>query len=463
MLFKFENISIKSKLILMQVFTSLLVLSIFSAGFIITDIRDYKQRKVNSMLSLAQVIATNAVSAIEFQDNEAARIMLRELEHVAPDIIHGKLLDKDGHTFASYDKAGSGNFDSIPPWQKQRFIFTDSSLVVRNEIKQHNEITGRVILVSDLKELSDIKNTKYGIAALSFIMALIFGLLVSSLVQTYISRRLLHLVNTMKEASSTNDFSKYIPDKGKDEIGTLITVYNDLMQHVKLSQQRKDEFIGIASHELKTPLTSIKGYIELLGMTEDRQPNKQFVEKAAENIVKLERLIKDLLDVSKIQSGQLQLNLGEFDMDQLINETIEYIQAGTINHQIIREGNFDHLEITADRQRIEQVLINVLSNAVKYSYEGKKVIVYSAYGEGLATIRIRDFGQGIPKEEHAKIFERFYRSKNISTNISGFGLGLYICNDIIKRHGGKIWVETEDKGSSFYITLPLSSQSNAPA
>jgi signal transduction histidine kinase len=227
------------------------------------------------------------------------------------------------------------------------------------------------------------------------------------------------------------------------------------MKQVKENQQRKDEFIGIASHELKTPLTSVKGYVELLNTIEDKEPNKQFVKKSLENVNKLEKLIKDLLDVSKIQSGQLELNIKDFDIDSLVEETIASFQMVSTSHEITREDHFNNEIIDGDRQRIEQVLINLLSNAIKYSPNGKKVIVYSQKNGAEIIITVRDYGIGVVKEEQSKIFERFYRTRDTSMNISGFGLGLYICRDIITRHRGKIWMKTEEMGSSFSFSLPV--------
>src|SRR6185312_4227033 len=123
--------------------------------------------------------------------------------------------------------------------------------------------------------------------ALLFLFALLFSFLIAFFIQGYISKRLLRLVNTIKRVSKTGTYEP-IADDGKDEISTLIAAFNKLMQQVQESQKRKDEFIGIASHELKTPLTSIKGYMDLLKLKEDRQPNKQFLEKALQNIKKLE-------------------------------------------------------------------------------------------------------------------------------------------------------------------------------
>jgi signal transduction histidine kinase len=283
-----------------------------------------------------------------------------------------------------------------------------------------------------------------------------FSFLIAILVQFYISRRLLYLVNIMKQVNRTGDYNTPpIADEGKDEISILIQVFNNLMQQVKENQTRKDEFIGIASHELKTPLTSVKGYLDLLNKIEDKQPNKQFAQKALENVYKLERLVKDLLDVSKIQSGQLQLNTKEFNIDELIGETIASIQIVSATHKINRENTSGDLVISADRQRIEQVLLNLLSNAIKYSPGETEVMISSEKTGSDLIIRVRDFGIGIPKEELPEIFERFYRTKDISVYISGFGLGLYICRNIILRHNGKIWAERENKGSSFYFSLPL--------
>jgi signal transduction histidine kinase len=127
----------------------------------------------------------------------------------------------------------------------------------------------------------------------------------------------------------------------------------------------------------------------------------------------------------------------------------------TPSHQIIRKGDTGHLLIHADRQRIEQVLVNLLSNAVKYSPGEKEVLVYNKITETELTINIRDFGNGVPEEEQSNIFERFYRTKELSVHVSGFGLGLYICQDIINRHNGRIGVESAGKGSIFYFSLPL--------
>ena len=442
----------------MQVFTCVIVLGLCFAAFVITHIRDYKERKVDSMISLAQVIGSNSISAIQFQDNDAAEKILSDLKKVAPEVVNAAILDTHNKVFAVYSNKAAGTFDfSSHLLNGKKFEFGKHELLINNNIINNNEIIGIVCLRVDLTDLDVIKNTQYQIAFVLLIVGVGLAFLIANIVQRYISNQLLYLVNTMKEVSRTGDYKKSIDAGGKDEISTLSRVFNNLMDQVTESQQKKDEFIGIASHELKTPLTSVKAYLQVLDTIENKHPNKQYVQKALENVNKLQQLIYDLLDVSKIQSGQLHLNMNEFDIDTLIDETIAAFQIVSVHHKISRTGSAINQVISADRQRIEQVLINLLSNATKYSPDATEVIVHTEKTDSKLILSVRDFGVGIAREEQNKIFDRFYRTKNMSVLISGFGLGLYICRDIITRHHGEIWVVSENNGSAFYFSLPVTS------
>ena len=442
----------------MQVFTSVIVLGLCFAAFVITHIRDYKERKAESMISLAQVIGSNSISAIRFQDNDAAKQILSDLRKVAPEVENAEILDKQRNVFAMYAKPGADTFGfSSQILNGKKFEFSSRQLLVNNDIVDNNEIIGTVCLRVDLAELDKIKNTQYQIAIVLLIVGVGLAFLIANLVQRYISKQLLYLVNTMNEVSKTGDYKSRLNSDGKDEISTLSRVFNKLMDQVVESQQKKDEFIGIASHELRTPLTSVKAYLQVLDTIENNQPNKQYLHKALDNVNKLQQLIYDLLDVSKIQSGQLHLNINEFEIDSLIDETIAAFQIVSVHHKITREGVAINQTVSADRQRIEQVLINLLSNATKYSPDAKEVIVYTEKTSSKLIIKVKDFGVGIAKEEQSKIFDRFYRTKGMSVLISGFGLGLYICKDIITRHNGEIWVASEGNGSAFYFSLPINS------
>ncbi len=235
-----------------------------------------------------------------------------------------------------------------------------------------------------------------------------------------------------------------------------LTLVLDITERKKL-EERKDEFIGITSHELKTPLTSIKGYVQILErITKDLGDEQMnlYIQKTNTYINKLNSLIVDLLDVSKVQAGKLILNYSTFDFQDLLAESIEGVQETTPSHKITVD-NHNHFKWTADENRVGQVLINLLTNAIKYSPRSKKVTIHLENKKDQVVVGIQDYGIGISQNEISKIFERFYRVESVSKRFSGLGIGLYISYDIVKRHGGKMWVESElGKGSTFFFSLP---------
>lgn len=227
----------------------------------------------------------------------------------------------------------------------------------------------------------------------------------------------------------------------------------------KLSNERKDEFISIASHELKTPLTSALAYTQLISrnIEPDGDPAlKKYTAKTETYLSRLNQLISGLLDVSRINSGKLQFNIVEFDFSVLVNECIENMQMLSSAHKIIRKDSLKTLVVKADKQRIEQVLINYLSNAVKYSPGNEEIGVSVELQGDCVQVGISDLGIGIAPDKLNKVFNRFYRAEDFSHHFTGLGIGLFIVKEIITRHGGKVWVESRlGKGSTFYFSIPL--------
>jgi PAS domain S-box-containing protein len=219
--------------------------------------------------------------------------------------------------------------------------------------------------------------------------------------------------------------------------------------------QRKDEFLSIASHELKTPLTSIKAYNQLISRSKDSVQLQGFVSKTAEHIVKLERLIADLLDVTKINAGKLNSDMQPFNFRQMLEESIEGVQHTTSSHKITLESAVE-IVYNGDPFRLEQVVNNFLTNAIKYSPSASQVLVNCKVEFGNIIVSVQDFGIGIAEESLDKLFDRYYRVDNTSMRFEGLGLGLFISSEILKRHHGSFWIESEvEKGSTFYFRLPL--------
>jgi signal transduction histidine kinase len=221
--------------------------------------------------------------------------------------------------------------------------------------------------------------------------------------------------------------------------------------------RKRDEFISIASHELKTPLTTIKAYVQLL----DREiagedPTKLYVDRTLAQVRKLDNLIVDLLDLSKIESGKLKFNKKLFFFESTLGSAIEMIRQTYPDYRIRRTGKAD-IELYGDEMRIEQVIVNYLSNAVKYSPERKEIDVEANVQEdGRLFVQVRDYGIGIRKDHQADIFSKFYRVEEAANRFQGLGIGLYICAEIIRRHEGEYGVESEPgQGSAFYFSVPL--------
>ena len=246
-------------------------------------------------------------------------------------------------------------------------------------------------------------------------------------------------------------------------INGLVGNYRDITEQQKLERQ-KEEFIAIASHELKTPVTSIKGYTQIikehyLGSADTEV--KGLIERLNNQVGRLSALIENLLDVTKLTGGQFELHLTDFDINDLIVELLDELRK-TTKMEIIAELQPCE-KIRADRERIAQVITNLLSNALKYSSSAKRIIVRSSFTEFLGNekarvmVSVQDFGVGISLEQQKLVFERFIRVKNdITDSIPGLGLGLYISSQIIKRHEGAIWVKSSGTdGSVFGFTLPV--------
>jgi PAS domain S-box-containing protein len=223
----------------------------------------------------------------------------------------------------------------------------------------------------------------------------------------------------------------------------------------KMNEQRKDEFLSIASHELKTPLTSIKAYNQIVQKISDPEKLKPFLKKSADHIARLERLISDLLDVTKINAGKMYYAQETINIRELITHSVESLQHTVSSHEIIVEALPD-INYTGDQLRLEQVLHNFLSNAIKYSPEADRIIINSKVDEDNIIVSIQDFGIGIARENIDKLFERYYRVDNTAMRFEGLGLGLFISAEILRKHGGSFWIESEvGKGSTFYFRLPL--------
>lgn len=236
------------------------------------------------------------------------------------------------------------------------------------------------------------------------------------------------------------------------------------IDEIKEEEKRKEDFLKLVSHELKTPVTSVKGYVQLLqsmmanSETGDEMPLplKPYLQRIEDQVNRLIRLISEMLDLSRLEQNELELQKSTFDLCELVHQVIEDIQY--TNKEV--EIDFQHdgkCTLLADKDRIGQVLINFITNAIKYSPESDEVQIRLSSTRESVSVSVRDKGIGIPEKDLQNIFKRFYRVEGKNENTySGFGIGLYLSNQIIERHHGSIHVQSSPgQGSEFIFTLPL--------
>lgn len=241
----------------------------------------------------------------------------------------------------------------------------------------------------------------------------------------------------------------------------LLEVQESLKAEVRFrkeAENKKDEFISIASHELKTPLTSIRGYLELLDRTNDAVAGKttgKYLKRTLVQIDRLGNLVEDLLDTSRIESGKLKFNKKVLDFDLLLQNAIELIRLTHPAHHISCNSS-SAARIYGDEVRLEQVIINFLTNAIKYSPDADEIHCSAGIENGRLVARVKDFGIGIDDSELGQVFDKFYRVEDPENRFQGLGMGLYISAEIITRHDGIYGVNsTPGKGSEFYFSLPI--------
>jgi PAS domain S-box-containing protein len=239
-------------------------------------------------------------------------------------------------------------------------------------------------------------------------------------------------------------------------LDTAVEVTRQVRAHREI-QQRKDDFISIASHELKTPITSLSAALQLLErMKDDPKPDvlKQMISQANRSAGKITRLVEDLLNVTSIQDGRMQLHKTKFKLGSLLDDCCTHVRSlGKFKVKIT--GDKD-IEVIADEHRIEQVVINFVNNAIKYAPDSDSIILAISRTGQHARVSVSDSGPGIAQDDLPQLFDRFYRSGPDTEHYSGLGLGLYISAEIIKKHDGQIGVDSKlGDGSTFWFMLPI--------
>lgn len=294
----------------------------------------------------------------------------------------------------------------------------------------------------------------------------IVGLILIKYISRQVTEPINHIINFLEEYQRTGE-KKKLTIKQTTEFNFLANSINKLIEQIdhdlnelKKLERYRTEFLGNVSHELRTPIFSIQSFLETLlaGGIDDPNINKVYLQRALKNLDRLNRLLNDLINISQIEAKQLRMSFRYFNIDELIQRVLEDLKVladqKNISLEFTRIENFNRL-VFGDRERIYQVMYNLIENAIRHNPEGINVKIYYKTLNSLLRIFVQDNGTGIPEEDLPRIFERFYRvNKERSRESGGTGLGLAIAKHIIEAHNSKIFVESKiNEGTTFYFDL----------
>jgi signal transduction histidine kinase len=368
-----------------------------------------------------------------------------------------RLPDKDQYESLDDRKYESGDFYGLFKDTGVEWLTISQHFSLKQLPPHNSEAEGIILIHSQIPSIYKIKSA----ILMIFVVSGTIGAAVALLLVAILSKRAAKPLVQMKLAArrvASGEFTERISVKGKDEIAELSESFNNMVVALENLEQMRRDFISNVSHELRTPITTIKGFIEgILDGVIPEERQEGYLSIARDEVKRMQHLVNDLLDIAKMQAGEVSLNKSDFDMNELVRRSVIGLQQMFIEKDLEFKADFEteRMFVNADREAIQRVLINLLHNAVKFTPEGGVITVKTSVEKDKAIICVEDTGKGISKDELPYIFERFYKAdKSRSVDRTGVGLGLAIARNIIVSHDETIKVESQEgRGALFIFTL----------
>jgi signal transduction histidine kinase/DNA-binding response OmpR family regulator len=505
---KFRHYTIAKKLTWTNMLVSGTALLLACSAFFAYDFYTFRASIVRNLSLEAEIIGSNTVSALLFDDAQSADKTLSALA-ISPSIMSAGIYKSNGQLFATYARTSEEappSLHDLPAGETTTHWFENNQIILVDSIVLDGKNVGFVSIRSDLHAINTRLRSYTLITAIVLLISLIVALLISEASQRLISKPIVQLAETARTISHEKSYSiRAATTANRDEVSTLIDSFNEMLdqiqqrdmallgaqgelekrveerteqlaaankelelrnREVEHATQLKSKFLASMSHELRTPLNAIVGFSDLLAEQAPGQLNPKqlrFVQHIKQGSTHLLQLINDILDLSKIEAGQLEFRYEDFEIKDALPEVLSTIRHLAMAKNIsVKECSTSGLSICADRVRFKQVLYNLLSNAVKFTPNGGRVDIEACNRAKMVQVSVSDTGIGIRPEDHALVFEEFRQVEGSTNAHEGTGLGLAISKRLVEEQGGTISLESElGQGSKFTISFPVGEQKSA--
>ncbi|MBZ2207434.1 hybrid sensor histidine kinase/response regulator [Massilia soli] len=478
--------SVRSKLIIMAVSTTLVALLSASIAMLLYDLRTFQQYWVDDLMTQAEIMASVSAPALAFNDSSTARNNLAVLK-VRPQILSGAIYTAAGTRFAAYTKASRApDYPATPG--KPGYTIERDELVVYHNVIENGELLGTVYLRARYALVD--RMVDYGmILGAVMLAALAIAALVASRLQKSITTPLQSVTDVAREVMQKRDFSLRVPDHQSGEIGVLVAAFNDMLaeigrrshalQEANLTlehemqvrhraeeallqaDRRKDEFLATLAHELRNPLAPIRTGLDILRIRSgDAQATQRATDIMERQLRQMVRLVDDLLDVSRINTGKFAIKMGRVELKAVVNDALEVVRSyiELHGHELVIDLPDRPVFLHGDATRLAQILSNLLNNAAKYTNRGGRVSLTARVEDKILTVCVSDNGIGIAPEMLDNVFEMFVQvDSTLERTNAGLGVGLSLARRLVELHGGSIEASSGGvgRGSEFSVRLPI--------